>query len=243
MTSNNLKVVISQPMYFPWIGMFQQLHLADAFVFLDDVQLARGFYNRVQIKTDSGSKWLSVPVKRLSRSQLIMSSEIDYTKNWKENHEQLLAHNLKQSPYYSDAIEVFREVAKANHQSLAELTIASMRAVARYWGMDNNVEYYKASDLACSKGSGSEKILNICKGVGASTYITGHGAKNYLEHEKFDDKGITVEYMNYNTTPYSQNFGLFTPYVTSLDTIANLGSSVGTHLHSKTTNWLDFINE
>ena len=44
-------VVISQPMYFPWVGMLEQMALADVWVHLDDAQFSKGgFFNRVQIK-------------------------------------------------------------------------------------------------------------------------------------------------------------------------------------------------
>ncbi|MBC8123824.1 MAG: WbqC family protein, partial [Gemmatimonadaceae bacterium] len=56
-------VVISQPMLFPWIGMFEQICLADVYVHYDDVQFSKGsFSNRVQVKSASGSKWITVPL-------------------------------------------------------------------------------------------------------------------------------------------------------------------------------------
>ena len=43
-------LVISQPMYFPRVGMLEQIRLADHFVYYDDVQFSRGgFSNRVQL--------------------------------------------------------------------------------------------------------------------------------------------------------------------------------------------------
>ena len=47
------KIVISQPMLFPWIGIFEQIKLSDVYVHYDDAQLPQGrsFINRVQIKT------------------------------------------------------------------------------------------------------------------------------------------------------------------------------------------------
>ena len=56
-------VVISQPMYFPWVGMLEQMALADVWVHLDDAQFSKGgFFNRVQIKTTDGTPWLTVPL-------------------------------------------------------------------------------------------------------------------------------------------------------------------------------------
>ena len=58
-----MNLVISQSMYFPWVGMLEQIRLADVFMHYDDVQLARGFYNRVQVKTAQGARWLTVPLR------------------------------------------------------------------------------------------------------------------------------------------------------------------------------------
>ena len=52
----------------------------------DDVQFARGFFNRVQIKTDNGIKWLTVPLKKHSRGQLIDECIIDYSQDWVHQH-------------------------------------------------------------------------------------------------------------------------------------------------------------
>ena len=56
--------VISQSMYFPWIGLFDQIRLADKFIFYDDVQLTRGFYNRVQVVQANGTKFITVPLAK-----------------------------------------------------------------------------------------------------------------------------------------------------------------------------------
>ena len=51
-----MNIVISQPMYFPWMGFFQQIAIADVFIFYSDVQFSKGsFTNRVQIKTSNGT--------------------------------------------------------------------------------------------------------------------------------------------------------------------------------------------
>ena len=66
--------VISQSMYFPWIGLFDQIRLADEFIFYDDVQLTRGFYNRVQVAQANGTKFITVPLAKKKQKQLIVRS-------------------------------------------------------------------------------------------------------------------------------------------------------------------------
>ncbi|NBX37756.1 MAG: hypothetical protein EBR10_11170, partial [Planctomycetes bacterium] len=51
-----MRIVISQSMYFPWVGFLEQMSLADIFVVYDDVQFSKGsFTSRVQAKTAAGS--------------------------------------------------------------------------------------------------------------------------------------------------------------------------------------------
>ncbi len=73
-------VVVLQPQFFPWRGVFEQIRLADEFVHLDDAQFQKGgFTNRVQIKTPHGPQWLTVPVLRSGKLPPIADVEIDYT--------------------------------------------------------------------------------------------------------------------------------------------------------------------
>ena len=68
--------MISQPMYFPWVGMLEQMRLADVFVHLDDAQYSKGgFLNRVQVKTQQGSSWITVPLEESKLGNNINSSE------------------------------------------------------------------------------------------------------------------------------------------------------------------------
>ncbi len=86
-----MKVVISQPMYFPWVGMFEQIRLADVYVHYGDVQFSKGsFTNRVQIKTAQGIKWLTVPLKDVSIGQVIDEVRINASVDWRRQHMDIL---------------------------------------------------------------------------------------------------------------------------------------------------------
>ncbi|SVE18770.1 uncharacterized protein METZ01_LOCUS471624, partial [marine metagenome] len=79
-------VVISQPMYFPWVGMLEQMRLADVFVYLDDAQFSKGgFFNRVQVKTEQGTPWLTVPLAENKLGQALNQSRLA-THDWHRKH-------------------------------------------------------------------------------------------------------------------------------------------------------------
>jgi hypothetical protein len=60
-----MRCVILQPSYIPWRGYFDLIRRADVFVFYDDVQYDDGGWrNRNRIKTEQGTKWLSIPVRK-----------------------------------------------------------------------------------------------------------------------------------------------------------------------------------
>ena len=75
------RVVVSQTMFFPWIGLFEQVRLADVFVHYDDVQFARGFMNRVQVKVADGWRWLTAPTTGQHRDQHLKN--IALANKWK----------------------------------------------------------------------------------------------------------------------------------------------------------------
>jgi hypothetical protein len=79
--------------------------------------------------------------------------------------------------------------------------------------------------------------------VGADVYVTGLGARNYLDHEEFAANDIAVRYMDYALTPYPQMFGPFTPYVSIVDAIANCGESVRDLVRSGTVCWRSVVEE
>lgn len=235
-------IVISQPMFFPWIGIFAQACYSDFFVHYDDVQLPQGrsFMSRVQVKTEHGSKWLTAPLKKHNSNTLIMNAELVIEENWREKHLKFLAQVFARAPYVREMLEIVRDVYDIKCDNLSELNIAGIERISSYFGLSTC--FIRSSKLGFSSAS-TDKILDIVTHLNGRRYITGHGARNYLKHEKFEEKDIRVEYMDYNIRPYSQLYGAFTPYVTILDLIANMGQKGKELISSPTIYWKDFIND
>lgn len=235
-------VVVSQPMLFPWIGMLEQVRLADTYVHYNDVQFSKGsFVNRVQVKTENGPRWLTVPLANLHLGQRIDEIAINNQRPWREQHLALLAQAYVSAPFRETMLELVRDVYAHDYPTLDALSAASMMALCRYYGLDRDRRFIDVGTLGIN-GKGSERVLRIVKAVGGVTYVTGHGARNYLDHGLFEAAGVTVEYMNYQKVPYAQQHGDFTPYVSGLDLIANCGRDGGRYICSATMPWKDFID-
>ena len=240
MSNKNKIVVISQSMYFPWCGLLDQIRLADIFIHYDDVQLSRGFYNRVQVKTETGTSLLTVPLTNKKQKQLINSSLISYNENWIDKHRSILINSYRKLPFIDDAIDIFDSVHSQKHESLHQVSRASIKALADYFQLSKNVSFIDSVELGVG-GSSTRRLVNLTKEVGGRTYLTGHGALKYLDHNLFERNGIEVRYMEYNLTKYAQIYGAFTPYVTALDAVAHLGANARHHLTSTSKHWRDTV--
>jgi hypothetical protein len=237
-----MKAVISQSMYFPWVGLLEQVRLSDIFIHYDDVQYARGFYNRVQVKTQNGSRWLTIPLRELRQSQNINEVLIDERTNWRRQHRDILRQAYFKAPYRAQLLEVVDEVFSCEYRSLADLARMTILVLSEYFELAEKKKFLNSTELNI-QGSSSQRLHDLCVAVGADSYITGHGARNYLDHHLFERSKISVEYMRYQMQSYPQLHGEFTPYVTALDLIANCGKQGAQFICSGSINWREFLNE
>lgn len=237
-----MKVLITQSMLFPWIGMMGQLRLADIIVHYDDVQLSKGsFTNRVQVKTESGLHWMTIPLHNFRLGMLIDETSFGTKENWKKSHISLLSQSFQNSPYKTDALDMVEQVYSSSCETVGSLSRYSMIALGAYYGLLDGKKVLDVRSLGVS-GSSTNRVLDIVKKVGGSTYITGNGARNYLDHLSFQNAGIEVSYMEYNIIPYFQPWGAFTPYVTGLDLVANMGRQGLEGITTSTIPWQQFIS-
>lgn len=236
-------VVISQSMYFPWAGFLEQLSMADVYVVYDDVQYSKGsFTNRVQAKTAAGSRWLTVPLRDLRLGQRIDEVQVNEDEDWRASQRGILQQAYRDAPFLAEMLELAESVVRDPAGSIGDLSLRSTMALARHLGVNPGLRIVNARDL-CIGGSGSARVLDIVRALGGTEYLTGHGARRYLEHDAFEHAGVAVSYMQYSCMPYPQRHGAFTPYVSALDLVANCGRDGGRFLRPASLPWRTFVGQ
>lgn len=236
-------IVISQPFHFPWVGMLEQIALADVFVHYDDVQFSKGsFTNRVQIKTPDGFKWLTIPLGNMHLGQKIneVQAREDSRKDWRQAHLDFLAQVYEPAPFVDDMLALVRRVYAPRPRSLCDIVIDGLMALAEYFGLTEGKIFHRSSELGI-EGRSSQRVADIVSSLGGTVYYTGHGARRYMDHELFETRGIRVEYMDYAKTPYPQLYGPFNPFVSSLDLVANAGPEGREYIRPRTVHWKEFL--
>jgi hypothetical protein len=233
------RVVISQPMYFPWAGFLAQMALADVMIWLDDAQFSKGsFTNRVQVKLPGGRKWMSLPLESKG-SHMAIADLRAVGQGWRDSHRSVIQASLGTQPCFADAQSCMDAVFQSD-ATLCDMIIASGEALARQVGIAP-AQTLRSSQMDVA-GQGWQRVLDMVRAVDGTEYITGHGARNYLDHAAFEAAGITVSYMDYAPLPWPQAHGDFTPYVTGLDLIAAVApADRATHLNPRTLPWRQFV--
>lgn len=229
-----MKVGIIQSNYIPWRGYFDFIDSVDLFVFHDDLQYTKGDWrNRNMIKTAGGLKWLSVPVKYVTTSQLICETAIDFSTLWNKSHINQFKANYLKAPFCSDAIAILQEAFSGGHTNISSLNRHLIKLVCNYLSI--TTPFAMSADYGVY-GAKTERLISLLSKIGANTYLSGPAASDYLDVEALKDVGIGVEYKTYNYEPYRQLWGDFLGNVTVLDLIANCGPDARKYLKSATPN-------
>ena len=216
-----MKVAIHQPQYLPWLGYLAKWAAADVFVFLDTVQYEKnGWQNRNRIKTAAGPRWLTVPVHtRLGTP--IAAVTVDASQPWAARHRRAIEDAYAAAPHLAAHRDALAELYTRPWERLAPLAVASAEWLARAVGVTTPVRL--ASTLEVTATDPSERLVAICRAVGADTYLAGRDGARYMDVARFEAAGIGVRYQAYDHPVYAQLHGEFVPLLSALDLLLTHG--------------------
>jgi hypothetical protein len=227
-----VKCVILQPSYIPWRGYFHQIQKADTFVFYDDVQYDdRGWRNRNRVKTEQGTRWLTIPVfsqgVQVTHTP-IRDVRISWDRPWARKHWETIRHSYGRAPHFKRYAPLLEDFYSRRGDNLADFTIELTIALAWALGL-KRTRFLRSSALAV-EGAKTERLLALLAKVGASHYISGPSARSYIDEEKVAAAGVALEYMAYDYPEYEQLHPPFDPRVSILDLLFMKGDEAGEYV-------------
>jgi len=230
-----MNCVILQPSYIPWRGYFHQIYKADVFIFYDDVQYDKnGWRNRNRIKTRNGPIWLTIPVLHrgsVSEQIPILDIRIDGSKDWNRKHWISIQQSYSKAPYYAQYAPLLEGFLQQQPDSLANFTIDLTIALSQALGIQTT-RFIRSSEIGGS-GTKTDRLVDLLGKVGATHYISGPAARDYLEEDKLAKAGITLEYINYNYQEYPQLYPPFDSQVSIIDLLFMTGPLAGEYIWGK----------
>lgn len=215
-------ISIHQPVYLPWLGFFKKILDCDYFVFLDDVQYEKnGYHNRNKIRTNEGWSWLTVPVKARFGMRLL-DVPIDNQIKWSQKHKKTIETNYSKSLFFNDYWFSFKTIYDKKYDLLIDLNMEIIKYLLAQFKIPTR--YTFSSTLNISE-SGSDKILKICKVLGANTYLSGPFGKQYLKEKDFVENKIMIKYQNFQHPVYRQSKKPFVSNMAAIDLLFNEGNN------------------
>lgn len=209
--------------YLPWLRYFHKIAQSDCFVVMDNIQYNKnGWQNRNKIKNPKGWTYLTIPVFN-KYQQRLNEVKIDNTQNWRQKHWDSLVYNYSKAKYFNEYKVFFEQFYQGDWPYLNEINYKMFYFYLKILGISTKV--IKASDLNI-EGEDSARLANICKKLGADTYLSGaYALEVYLDEKVFNDAGVKVTLQDWHCPEYKQQFmqAGFIPDLSIVDLLFNHG--------------------
>ena len=189
------KLAVMQPYLFPYLGYWQLLASVDTFVVLDDVNfINRGWINRNRIAINGESSWLTVPLNGASQNKLICDIDIAADDGWKKRLQRTLSTAYAKAPQSATVLPLFEQWLTHADGNLSAALHLSLTQVANALGITTSIipssRIYPKHEL-----KGQDRILDICKHLGADIYVNPPGGRELYDKDNFRQAGIELVFL------------------------------------------------
>lgn len=210
-----MKICIMQPAFIPPASYFRLFAAADLFVIYDDVQFNRRWYTHRQriLNRNSFRDWVTLPVLVCSQKTLIkdLQWQPNAHKRWLERLCFLKIYNPYRVPRKNDKyLRMMSEKGKTPEYMNKDIQdflesefidsptahIVSVLKKLCAW-IEIPFSTCRSSDLNIPLDiHGQDRIIAICKKLGATEYINSPGGKDIYDAEAFAKENIKLTFLS-----------------------------------------------
>lgn len=227
--NNSKRVAVLQSSYIPWKGYFDIIHDVDLFIFYDDVQFTyQDWRSRNRIITRNGPLWLTVPTGSDIKRNI---NEVEIRNpSWQRKHWASISQSYAKAPHFSKYADFFAALyLEKTWTSLSEMNQHFIRAIAAEL-LGINVQFEDSTGYS-AEGRKLDRLLDLLRRAGATSYVSGPAARDYIEAARFEEAGIELTFKDYSGYPeYPQAGSSFEHAVSVLDLIFNTGEAAPGHI-------------
>ncbi len=199
-----MRIGIMQPYFFPYIGYWQLMNAVDKYVIYDDVNFIKGgWINRNRILINGQPQYFNVPMLGASPFKRINEIAVNNDARLIEKNLRILEGAYRKAPYYKEIYPLVQKILFCGKPNLAEYVEESFHSICDY--LDIKTEFIVSSSLKkdCSL-KGQEKVLAICKLLGATEYYNAIGGRQLYSYTDFQKQGIKLSFLKTNAIEYKQ---------------------------------------
>ncbi len=215
---------IHQPEHLPYIGYINKVMNSDIFVLLDTVQFKKNNYqNRNKMMSNNGAHWLTIPVK-LEKHLETTIKDIQIVDGWQKKYLKHIKCNYSKTDYFTEIYPFFENLCNDQESLISSLNSKMLNWILTY--LDVKTKIVKSSDLPSFTTKNTALLVDICKHLKATTYISGLGGKDYLDETIFRSNQIDLVFQEFKHPVYKQQKTKeFIPYLSVFDLLFNYGKN------------------
>ena len=211
-----MRIGIMQPYFMPYVGYFQLMTAVDRYVIFDDVNyIKRGWSARNNILVNGQKHLFCISVEGGSQNNLYTQVSIldDFSKFRKT-----LETSYKKAPYFKETMQLIEKIFCYEDRRFNYFMRNSYQIILDY--LNIQTELLLSSELSNNKElKGEDKILDLCKLLGASEYYNAIGGRELYDYKKFLDNGIQLGFLEPELVAYPQLSLEFIPALSIIDVL------------------------
>lgn len=214
------KVAILQSNYIPWKGYFDMIAAVDEFIIYDDMQYTKNDWrNRNKIKTPSGLQWITIPAGNNIHRKI---KDVEIPATWQIKHWRTLESNYGKAEFFKEVSEWLKPFYfDRKETNLSNTNVNLIREICERIGIKTKIT--SSIEYLLINGK-SERLVDLCIKAGATEYVSGPAAKDYIDGKLFSEAGIALTWFDYaGYREYQQLWGEFTHGVSIVDLLFNCG--------------------
>lgn len=214
-----MKVAIMQPYFFPYIGYFQLIAASDVFVLHDDVQYIKGgWVNRNRILFNGESRMITFPVQKDAYELPINARRYVDDKQARKDIINLLKQAYAKAPSYRQVFPLLDDLLMFEDRNVARFNENLIRRIADFIGLSCKI--ITSSGMEKNESlAGEQRVLDICKRLGATDYTNPIGGTELYHQESFQKWSITLRFLDAQNERYEQSSDTWVPFLSIIDVL------------------------
>ena len=214
-----MKLGIMQPYFFPYIGYWQLFNLVDKYVIYDDVNyIKNGWINRNNILLNKNKHMLTIPLNGASPFIQINKIKITTNNNIRIKILKTIHQSYKKAPFFDDIYPRIEKILLTDTDSLNNILIKQFQMIKDY--LEINTEIILSSNIKKNNNlKGKDKVLDICKILGASDYYNSIGGTHLYSKDEFIQNKINLHFLSPKEIYYKQFNNTFIPNLSFIDVL------------------------
>ena len=211
-----MTVGIMQPYFFPYIGYFQLMNAVDKYVIYDNIQYTKkGWINRNRILQNGKEMLITIPLEKGSASLDIKDRYVSANFDKKKLLNQI-REGYRKAPFFEEVMPLIEEIINFEEDNLAVYIFNSIDKIRIYLGISTELIISSAIDTDFNL-KGQDKVIAICKELGAINYYNAIGGQSLYSKTDFDKNNLNLSFLLSNPIEYKQLSNEFIPWLSILD--------------------------